>query len=70
MERRAHRVHEAWSEPRLEAGLPPQAEHVDPTLAAVDARLDPADEPVAEKDRKDASSPNGASSPAKKPSHT
>src|SRR5439155_11565532 len=47
----AHRVDEAVGPPRLEAFLPPDAEHLHPLARAVDPRLDPADEPIAEEDR-------------------
>src|SRR5919201_3460824 len=47
----AHRVDEAVGSPRVEAVLPPQAEHLHPAGRSVDARFDAADKAVAEEDR-------------------
>ena len=41
----------------IEAGLPPHVEHAHGARLAVDARLDPADEPVAEQERQDVVAP-------------
>ncbi len=50
-ERVAHRVDEALGAARREAVLPPEVEHLHAAAGAVDARLDPADEAVAEEHR-------------------
>ena len=56
-ERIAHRVDEALGAARREAVLPPEVEHLHPAAGAVDARLDPADEAVAEEHRQHVPAP-------------
>ena len=56
-ERVAHRVDEALGAARREAVLPPEAEHLHAAAGAVEARLDPADEAVAEEHRQHVPTP-------------
>ena len=53
----AHRVDEALGAARREAVLPPEVEHLHLAAVAVDARLDPADEAVAEEHRQHVPTP-------------
>jgi hypothetical protein len=55
--RLAHRVDEAFDAARLEAILPPDVENAHEAVVTLDAGLDPADEAVAEDDRKDVPAP-------------
>ena len=56
-QRVAHRVDKALAAARREAVLPPEAEHLDLAGSAVDARLDPAHEAIAEEHRQHVPTP-------------
>ena len=56
-ERVAHRVGEPFGAARREAVLPPDVEHLHAGVGPVDARLDPADESVPERDRQHVPAP-------------
>src|SRR5215211_6073195 len=56
-QRLLHRVHEALDPARRKAVLPPEADDLDAPAVAVDPRLDPADEAVAEQDRQHVPAP-------------
>ena len=57
LERRGEAVDEPGLRQRIEAVLPPQAEDPERARLALDPRLDPADEPIAEEDRQDVVAP-------------
>ena len=56
-QRVAHGVDEPFNAPWQEPLLPPDIEHLHPSFLPVDARLDPADEPVPEDDRQHVPAP-------------
>ena len=56
-ERVAHRVDEPVGAARREPVLPPEVDDLHPGLGPVDARLDPADEAIAEEDRQHVPTP-------------